>query len=102
MKVFDELIYGGIRTQYIKWNDLIWSVLSNDRFDPNDFKIKIYCEICGPKKYVPKVLLYRGHRICTACLTRMVEILQVATFADCEKTRKEKELLEKELKENKT
>lgn len=95
MKVYDEMIHTveGVRLQCIKWNDKIWNIFCNDRFKPKDFKIKVHCEICGPDKFVPKVLDYKGRRFCNGCLTRMSEMLQAATLADCKKDRKEKEHL---------
>lgn len=97
MKVCNQIITAGIRTQYVEWNNSIWSVLSNDRFEAGDFTIKIRCDICGPEVYVPKVIQYSGQRLCIACLTRMIEIIQAATLEDCGKDRNDRKALQKEL-----
>jgi hypothetical protein len=100
MKVYDEIIHTieGVRMQCILWAGTVWNIYCNDRFEPENFKIKIHCEICGPKKYVPKVFEYRGHRICNGCLTRFSEMMQAATLSDCNKSREEKEKLKENLK----
>jgi hypothetical protein len=100
MQIKDEVIYAGVRTQYIEWNDTIWNIQSNDRFEANEFTMKICCDICGPDTYVPKVIQYRGHRLCTSCLTRMIEMVQMATLEDCGKDRNDRKELEKKLKES--
>lgn len=100
MKVHEEIIFAGIRTQYVKWNDSIWSILSNDRFEAGDFTMKICCDICGPDTFVPKVMLYKGNRLCTACLTRMIEMLNAATLNDCGKNRDDRAELQKLLEKD--
>jgi hypothetical protein len=98
MQIKKETIYAGIRTQYIEWEDTVWSIQSNDRFEANEFTIKIRCDICGPDKYVPKVIGYKGNRFCSSCLTNMIEMIQMATLDDCGKDRKDREQLEQKLK----
>lgn len=99
MKIYNEIIdeEKGIRLQTIKWKDKIWNIACNDRFDEEDFEIKIYCELCGPDKYVSKVLDLYGFRICNGCLTRLKEILQTATLFDCARNHDEVEKLRKKL-----
>jgi hypothetical protein len=99
MKVYDEMIHAieGVRMQCIKWRDMIWNIYCNDRFKPNDFTVKVHCEICGPEVFVPKVFEYRSHRICTSCLTRFVEMMQTAMLADCGRDRHEVANLEQKL-----
>ena len=101
MKVYDEMIHTieGVRLQCILWLGQVWNIFCNDRFESGDFKIKVYCEICGPKKFVPKVIDILGHRLCKSCLTRFIEMLDAATLADCGRNREEKETLQKKLKE---
>lgn len=101
MKVYDEMIHNfeGVRLQCIKWKDLIWNIWCNDRFEPGDFEIKVHCEICGPETYVPKVLEYRGHRLCLSCITRFSEMLQAATLADCGRDRADRQILQKKIED---
>lgn len=100
MQIKDENIYGGVRTQYIEWKDATWSIQSNDRFKANDFTMKIYCDVCGPERYVPKVVQYRGNRFCTSCLAQMIRMIQTATFEDCAKDRHDMKKLKKELEKS--
>jgi len=90
MNIIEESIdhNRGIRVQTIKNNDSIWSILCNDRFEKNEFKTELTCDICKPT-YVPKVINYRGNLLCTACLTRMIEMIQMATLSDCGRDRKQ-------------
>ncbi len=99
MKVYDEMIHAieGVRMQCIKWKDLIWNIYCNDRFQENDFTVKVHCEICGPEIYVPKVLDYRGHRLCNSCLESFCEMLRTATLEDCGRDRHERANLEQRL-----
>jgi hypothetical protein len=97
MKISNEFIDSrGIRIQTVDWNNTSWSILSNDRFEEGDFKTKITCDICGPT-FVPKVINYRGNYLCTACLTRMIEMLQHTTLNDCGKDRHDRKMLQDEL-----
>lgn len=110
MKIYDELIHAveGVRMQCLIWWGEVWNIYCNDRFEPGDFEIKVYCEVCGPKKYVPKVIDIKGVRLCKSCLTRFSEMLEAATISDCGKSRHEKaniqqkliaaELIKKEMK----
>jgi hypothetical protein len=100
MKVHEEIIFAGIRTQYIKWKKSMWSILSNERFIVGDFTIKICCDVCGPDVYVPKVISYKGNRLCVACLTRMIEMLNTATLDDCGKDRNDRSELQKRLEKS--
>lgn len=102
MKIYEEIIdeEEGSRLQTIKWKGKIWNILCNDRFEEGYFKIKAYCELCGPEKYVPKVLDMCGHRICNACLTRLKEMLQTATLFDCGRDRDANEKLKRKLEKN--
>ena len=95
MKVSDELIYNGIRIQYIKWNKKRWKIFCNNRFEPEDFTIKVHCDVCGPDKFVPKIIQHKGSLLCCSCLTRMIEMLNTATLEDCGKSREENILLQK-------
>lgn len=99
MKIYEEIINEeeSTRLQTIKWKGKIWNIMCNDRFDEGDFTIKVYCEICGPDRYVPKVLDLCGHRVCNSCLTRLKEMLQTATLFDCVRDRNENELLKQKL-----
>lgn len=99
MKVYDELIHAieGVRMQCMLWSGEVWNIFCNDRFEPKDFKIKVHCKICGPKKFVPKVIDIQGIRICKGCLTRMIEMLDAATIADCAMDRHAKRNLQQKL-----
>ena len=89
MKVHKERIdTGGSRTQSIKWKGEIWEVHCNDRFDEGDFRVGFSCDLCAPT-FVPKVINYNGNYLCVACLTRMIEMLQAATFEDCSRSREQ-------------
>lgn len=103
MEVYDEMIHNieGVRMQCMLWRGEVWNIFCNDRFEAMDFKIKIYCEICGPEKFVPKVIDIKGHRLCNACITRFSEMLQAATLADCRKDRDERKILQENLRRNK-
>ncbi len=100
MEVYDEMIHTieGIRVQCFLWKGIIWDIFCNDRFEAEDYKIKVHCEICGPEKFVPKVLDYCGHKLCNTCITHFSEMLQAATLADCRRNREEREALQKNLK----
>lgn len=99
-EIYDEMFHNieGVRLQCIKWKGTIWNIFCNDRFKPKDFKVKVHCEICGPKKFVPKVIDYKGRRFCNGCLTRMSEMLQAATLDDCRRDREGTQMLEQAYK----
>ena len=103
MEVYDEMIHTveGVRMQCILWAGKVWNIFCNDRFEPGDFEIKVHCEICGPDKFVPKVIEIFGHRICNHCLTRFTEMIQAATLSDCKMDREQKQELERRLKKYK-
>lgn len=86
-----------IRKQCIEWKGMNWWIECNDRFKPNDFESKVHCEICGPETFVPKVFVYRRHKLCLSCLTRMCEMLQMATLEDCKRDRHHQKRLEQKL-----
>ena len=99
MEVYDEIIHTieGVRMQCMLWTGTVWNIFCNDRFKPNDFKIKVHCEVCGPNKFVPKVIDIFGHRLCKSCLTRFIEMLDAATISDCRKDRHERKALQENL-----
>jgi len=94
MKIHKETISKqGVRTQSVKWKGEIWEIHCNDRFDAGDFRIGFTCDLCGPT-FVPKVINYNGNYLCTACLTRMIEMLQAATLEDCGRSLEQVKTLE--------
>jgi len=99
MEVYDEMIHTieGVRMQCMLWAGEVWNIYCNDRFEPKDFKIKVYCQICGPNKFVPKVIEIKGYRICNGCLTRFSEMMQAATLADCNRDKHEMANLQQKL-----
>jgi len=102
MKVYDEMIHTieDVRMQCMLWAGTVWNIFCNDRFEEDDFEIKVHCEVCGPNKFVPKVLDIYGHRFCNSCLTRFSDMIQAATLADCGRSREERKVLQEKL-ENK-
>lgn len=99
MEVYDEMVHAieGVRMQCMLWAGTVWNIFCNDRFEPGDFEIKVHCKICGPKKYVPKVVDINGTRLCKSCLTRFSEMISAATLADCSKNREERKTLQDKL-----
>lgn len=93
-----------IRVQLVHWKGVTWSIFCNDRFEEGQFENKVHCKICGPDVYVPKVIEFRNHYLCSSCLTRLIEALQAATLADCGKDREDVNKIKKQLekKENPT
>ena len=98
MKIIDEFIdkKRGTRVQNIEYNGFTWSILCIDRFEEGDFKANFVCDICKPT-YVPKVINYGGRYLCTSCLTRMIEMIQMATLDDCGKDRHDRKELQTKL-----
>jgi len=73
-----------IRVQVIQdeENYFYYDILCNDRFEPNNFEAKVFCELCTPK-FVPKVIEYLDHKFCKACLTKLIEAIDIALQVDC-------------------
>ena len=90
---------GKIRIQVMEdEKGIYYDIYCNDRFEPNDFDAKVYCEMCEPK-FVPKVIDYNGNKICATCLFKLIEALRIATLDDCTRHQFQVENLQKLLEE---
>jgi hypothetical protein len=92
-------VEGKIRIQVMEdENGIYYDIYCNDRFKPNDFSAKVYCELCEPK-FVPKVIEYDGIKLCSTCLFKLIEALRIATLSDCTRDQKQVENLQKILED---
>ena len=93
-------VEGKIRIQVMEdENGIYYDIYCNDRFKPDDFNAKVYCEMCEPK-FVPKVIEYDDHKLCAACLFKLIEALRIATLDDCARHQFQVENLQKLLEED--
>jgi hypothetical protein len=92
-EVLEDAIEYGVKTENEKETlriqviadeelNLFYDVLCNDRFEENDFRAKVFCDMCEPK-FVPKVIEYGEQRFCKGCLTKLIQAIDAAIQDDC-------------------